>query len=145
MQGLVGGDGYDRRAEYILTKHARGGERFSLHVELAANGMFGVGAAGLINCVDPDRYFTLKQCEIGLFNRDAWSLLWDMEVISDMAAKLPETDSRAAQALYAANAIQNAVWTDDPSTIAKGRQIAADFLKERNSSDCFTLAAIGHW
>ncbi len=112
-------------------------------VELAANGMFGVGAAGLINCVDPNRQFALKTCEVALFNREAWDLLWDFQVIADMAAQLPETDSRGAQALYAANAIQNAVWTDDASTIAHGRQIAAAFLSEKNAAEGFHLAAIG--
>ena len=44
LQGLVGGDGVDRRAEFVLSKSVAGGERILLHVELAANGMFGVGA-----------------------------------------------------------------------------------------------------
>ena len=144
IQGFLGGNGDDRRAEFILTKHVKGGEVFDFFVELAANGMFGNGAAGLINHVDANRYFSLDKCEIAIFNRDAWDLLWDFNVIADMAKFLPEQDPRSSQALYAANAIQNCVWTDDPSTIAKGREIAAGFLKETNGPQYFSLSAIGH-
>lgn len=140
VQGLVGGDGVDRRAEFILTPSCTGGERIELFVELSANGMFGVGAAGLINCADPARFFELKQCEIAVFHRAAWDLLWDFQVVADMAAHLPESDPRAAQALYCANSIQNAVWTDDASTLARGREIAASFLSQINAPQSFKVS-----
>jgi hypothetical protein len=49
-----------------LTRKATGGESIDLVIELSANGMFGVGAAGLINCADPNRFFELKQCEVSV-------------------------------------------------------------------------------
>jgi len=80
MQAFTGGDGCDRRAEFILTKNARGGETFHFYVEAAANHMFGNDAGG-IGPPTADRYFTLKKCEIGLFCRNAWDLFYDLEVI----------------------------------------------------------------
>jgi alpha-mannosidase len=123
---------------------AKAGAEFELYVELAANGMFGVGLGGDINPVDPDKYYELLQCELAVFHRDAWDLMWDFSVIAEMAKELPENDPRAAQALFVANSIQNAVWTDDRSTIARGRELAASFLSETNGPHCFTVSATGH-
>lgn len=158
VQGLLGGSGNDRRAEYPMT-WAKPGEpfeverarkkkilslRFKIFVELAANGMFGVGLGGDINPVDPNKYYELLQCELAVFNHDVWDLIFDFSVISEMAKELPEQDPRAAQALFAANSIQNAVWTDDPSTVAAGRELAARFLSERAGPSAFTISATGH-
>ena len=143
VQGLLGGSGRDRRAEYPLTDLAPG-QTLELYVELAANGMFGVGYQGVINPVDPNVSYELKTCDIALFSRQAWDLMYDFIVIADMAKELPENDPRAAQALYTANAIQNAVWTDDHSTLAKGRTIAASFLSAKNAPGAFTVSAVGH-
>jgi hypothetical protein len=32
-----------------------------------------------------DRYFKLKTCEIAVPNKDAWGLLYDFQIISDIA------------------------------------------------------------
>lgn len=37
LQGLYGGGGDDRRAEYILTRAAKGGDKFSFYIEMACN------------------------------------------------------------------------------------------------------------
>ena len=123
---------------------AKAGEEFELYVELAANGMFGVGLGGDINPVDPNKHYELLQCELAVFHRDAWDLLWDFTVIAEMAKELPEGDPRAAQALFVANSIQNAVWTDDRASIARGRHLAAAFLSESNGPHWFTVSATGH-
>jgi hypothetical protein len=70
MQGLTGGDGWDRRVEYVLSECAQPGKvRYPLiashliimkvyefYIEMACNGMFGVGQDGMINAPDPARY-----------------------------------------------------------------------------------------
>lgn len=145
-QGLLGTDGADRRAEFAIGRDIHGSTTIELVVEMAANGVFGVGNGGLINPPDPARQYTLQQCELGWFDREAWELLWDFTVISDMARELPENDWRGQQALYVANSIQNTVWTDDRQTIANGRKLAARFLAESNGDgdDVFTVSGIGH-
>lgn len=142
-QGFLGGTGNDRRAEYPLS-WAVPGEPFEIFIELAANGMFGVGLGGDINPVDPNKFYELLQCELAVFHRDVWDLIFDFSVISEMAKELPENDPRAAQALYVANKIQNAVWTDDRTTVARGRELAAEFLSQRNGPSGFTVSATGH-
>ena len=62
VQGLTGGDGCDRRAEVLLSTACEGGDAVELFVEVAANGMFGVGGRTMISAPDPDRSFTLKTC-----------------------------------------------------------------------------------
>lgn len=45
-QAFYGGGGDDRRQEYLLTKQAKGNEKFLLFIEMACNGMFGNPADG---------------------------------------------------------------------------------------------------
>ncbi|CAG8637438.1 551_t:CDS:2, partial [Diversispora eburnea] len=89
LQGLTGGGGNDRRVEYILTHQSNGGESFEFYLEMACNGMFGNGLNGLINPPDPNKYFTLEQVEIAIPNKKAWQLLYDFQIILDIAKELP--------------------------------------------------------
>jgi len=86
MQGLTGNriSGAAIRPEYPLTLSAKGGERRTLYVEIACNHLF-----GLQNFPDPARLGHLKQAEIAIFDREAWDLLWDLVVVSEMARHLP--------------------------------------------------------
>lgn len=82
-QGLTGGNGHDARHEYLLLPKCAGarlagthchhlltgaprsgGEEFTLYVEMACNGMFGVGNGGMIQPPDPDRRFALAAAEL---------------------------------------------------------------------------------
>jgi hypothetical protein len=93
-QGLTGGSGDDKRHEYALftdakgwvvsfgddtlsqawlqfalhLRHLSGGEVVQLFVEVACNGMFGVGNNGFIQPPDPDRTFTLAKAAIAGVN-----------------------------------------------------------------------------
>ncbi len=149
LQGLTGsartgsGDGGDRqkpiRTTYCLTKSAQGGESITLYIEAAINGMF-----GLINGDEFRQLGLLRQADIATFDRDLWDLLWDYTIVADMATHLPSNTPRGGQALYAANAIVNQVYLDNPSTWPAGREIAAKFLSARNGDGQHNLSAIGH-
>lgn len=82
---MTGGNGWDRRVEYYLFKSAQGGEKVVLYVEMACNGMFGNGLNGQINPPDPNRMFTLKTCELRVFDREAFELYMDFKIIAEMA------------------------------------------------------------
>lgn len=58
--------GNDRRIEYTLVKKAKGGETIDLFVEMACNGMFGVGLDELINPPDENRHFLLAKGSLHL-------------------------------------------------------------------------------
>ncbi|RHZ45057.1 hypothetical protein Glove_692g17 [Diversispora epigaea] len=73
LQGLTGGGG----VEYILTQ------------------MFGNGLNGFINLPDPHKHFTLEQVELAIHHKKAWQLLYDFEIILDIAKELPQDSSKA--------------------------------------------------
>ncbi len=142
MQGLSGtGDWSDRPTHhaYRLAHPARGGETVELHVEMAVQGLFGQG--GIVP--DPQMGL-LQQAEIAVLDRAAWDLLWDFVTVAEMAEHLPPDSPRAGQALYAANAMINAVNLDDRSTWRAARAIAAEFLAVPNGGGQHNVSAIGH-
>lgn len=59
--------------------------RYTLYVEMAANGMFGAGRDGLINAPDPSREYTLSMAEVAVFDAAYYQLLMDLTVITDLA------------------------------------------------------------
>ncbi len=56
----------------------------TLYVEMAANGMFGVGKDGLINPPDPDRNFTLSMVEVAVFDRKTYEVIRDLSILIGM-------------------------------------------------------------
>ena len=127
------------RTSYCLTGAAQGGEMLGYYVEVACNGLFGLDAK-----LNNARLGELCQAEIGAFDRDAWDLYWDLKVIADMALHLPANTPRGGQALYAANAMVNAILLDDKCTWPAAREIAARFFAARNGDGQHNLSAIGH-
>ena len=59
--------------------------RYTLYVEMAANGMFGAGKDGLINSPDPSREYTLSMAEVAVFDVTCYEVIMDMTVIIDLA------------------------------------------------------------
>ncbi|CAG8450748.1 8086_t:CDS:10, partial [Ambispora leptoticha] len=144
LQGLTGGGGLDRRVEYILTPRSKGGEKFEFYIEMACNGMFGVGDNGLINAPDPRKYYTIREAALAVPNKAAWELWYDFQIIRGMAKDMPHESIRAAQALYAANEIANAFHPHDDHSIQDAIKIAKEFLKDKNGSTQHQLIAVGH-
>jgi alpha-mannosidase len=141
QQGLTGsGNGWvsgTLRPEFCLAKQAQGGQPLELYIEVACNGLFGVGdGSGPMGI--------LRQAEIALFDRAAWDVLWDFVIIADMAQNLPNNTPRGGQALYTANTMVNAINLEDRSTWAKARQIAAEFFAVPNGGGQHNLSAVGH-
>ncbi len=127
------------RKDFRLAERAAGGEAVDLFVEVAVNGLFGVDIQ-IYNQV----LGYLRQAEIAVFDRQAWDLYWDFKVIADMARLLPANSPRGGQALYAANAMVNAIRLDDRSSWQAARQIAAEFMSARNGGGQHNVSAIGH-
>jgi alpha-mannosidase len=144
MQGLTGSSGgwavWMIRGEYVLARPAQGGEKLTLYVEVACNGLFGTEGA----LRTPITIGLLRKAEIAVFDRQAWDLFWDFRVIADMAEELPANTPRGGQALFAANAMVNAINLDDRTTWSAARQIATEFYAARNGDGQHNLSAIGH-
>ena len=144
LQGLTGsfsnwGDDLPIRKEFPLTKDARGGEHIELYIEVACNGLFGLNIPA-----HNIRIGELLQAEIAVFDREAWNLYWDFKIVADMAEHLPANTPRGGQALYAANAVVNALTLEDRATWPAARKIANDFLKAKNGDGQHHLSAVGH-
>ncbi|CAH1250253.1 MAN2C1 [Branchiostoma lanceolatum] len=144
IQGLAG-DTYSR-TDFILTKKLDKAQPYhvTLYVEMAANGMFGAGGGTMISAPDPNRTFTLSRAELAVLDRDVYDLLMDFEVIIDMAKHISEENQRSYQALYTANQMVNVCDVRDKSTYARAREIARNFLSQRNGDSQHVIHAMGH-
>ncbi|GFS08736.1 alpha-mannosidase [Elysia marginata] len=87
-----------------------------IHIEMACNHLFGVGNMAIVKPEDDKRTFSLNQAELGLFDRDVYNLILDIETLHDIAKELPETDQRSYQALYTVNDMINQIEVQDRST-----------------------------
>ena len=130
--------------DFCVMKQAEGGGYVDLHVEVACNGLFGVGGSAASAKASDTRIGTLLQAELAVFDREAWDLFWDYKIIADMAQHLPPATPRGGQALYAANAMINTLRPDDRSTWPAARAIAGAFLAARNGDGQHRISAVGH-
>ena len=144
MQGLTGSvvDSYEEltRGEYILSDSAEP-TKGVLYVEVAVNHLFGVGGGG------PEVDYLigwLRQAQLGVFDREAWDLYWDYVIVADCAIEMSETAPRRGQAMRIANKMADVIRMDDKATWSKAREMAAEFLGEKNGDGQHTVSAIGH-
>ncbi|KAJ2862753.1 Glycoside hydrolase, 38 vacuolar alpha mannosidase, partial [Coemansia asiatica] len=122
--GLTGGNGGERHVDYLLTKCASSTESpRTFYVEMACNGLFGNGDYH-VHPQDREIYYQLSSAEIVAPNESAWQLFHDLEVIVEMANRLPQESPRSWQALTAANDIVNVFEHSDLSTIEPALEIA---------------------
>lgn len=131
-QGLVGGDHWARRADYqLLGGLAEGGEKMTLYIEMACNGLFGAGRGGDIEPPDMDRCYELEECCLAVFDPNAWGLLHDVTLLLEVAKTLPE-EARRVRTLQVANETVNAVELEEKGTYQRGREVARAYLEEKN-------------
>lgn len=144
LQGMTGGGGFNRRVNYPLSFRAAGGEKFEFYLEMANNGMFGVGLGNDINPPQTDRFFTLKSVELNVINEQAHKLFRDFEIIRGIAKELPEQSQEGNDALVCANSIVNAFMRDQAS-IEECLKISGKFLAQKgNSTHSITAISMCH-
>lgn len=117
---------------------------------MACNEMFGNFVSGFLSQVDMKKEFKLEKCEVALFNRHAWNLYYNFELLRDGADLFSKTDSqRAYDCLYMANQIMNECYPrydkEYPGMIERAEAKTTEFIQQRtNSSSQHTLFAVGH-
>jgi len=164
LQGLTG---RGERVEWIVPDSFRDGQEHTIYLEMACNGMFGNGpgrpifknnAGGdSIQPPDENKYFELTKAEIVAVNYPARMLHADFSVIHDAAMDLPEDTWEQHEALNVTSRIIDAFRVGNDESIAKCRQIAAEYLGEDiNSAKVYakggpvtnsrrpTVFAVGH-
>eukprot|EP00190_Bangiopsis_sp_CCMP1999_P006978 CAMPEP_0198725506 /NCGR_PEP_ID=MMETSP1475-20131203/2804_1 /TAXON_ID= ORGANISM="Unidentified sp., Strain CCMP1999" /NCGR_SAMPLE_ID=MMETSP1475 /ASSEMBLY_ACC=CAM_ASM_001111 /LENGTH=1074 /DNA_ID=CAMNT_0044487299 /DNA_START=165 /DNA_END=3386 /DNA_ORIENTATION=- len=145
LQGLVGGDSWCRRVDYRLETNAPGTPWSKVfYVEMACNGLFGVGRGGDIEPPDPHRTFVLRECGLSVFDREAWDTLCDVTFVDGCANELPDENPRSSMALVTANNAVNKIEVEHPETWRAGREAVAEFCRDRNGSAQAAIYAIGH-
>jgi len=132
----------DVRSYFTLTPRARGGDRGTIYVEAAINGMFGLSDG--VAQTYKENLGRLRHARLVTRDRAVWDLLWDFTVIKELAEHLPVDGPHQAHALTTANEIINAVVIDEPGTYPTGRALAKKFFAARNGDRNHHVSAIGH-
>lgn len=65
--------------------------RIQYLLEMACNEMFGNFKEGFNSQVDMNKRFILEKCEIALFNRNAWNLYFNFELLRDGAKEFEKS------------------------------------------------------
>ena len=141
LQGLNTG-GAGERPDARLLDEAVGGERLSLQVELACNGMFGRQQGPYLSLPKP----TLDRCELALYDPDAWSLSHDFETLRALEAD-GATDldpSFAGELRSELERFANEWRPEERETWEPARAILRHLLGRRNGSRTHELVAMGH-
>eukprot|EP01080_Neovahlkampfia_damariscottae_P006740 gene6740-10905_t len=141
LQAFTGGNGCDRRAEYTLDASK---DKQNFYLEMACNGMFGVGNEGMINAPDPNRSFSLKTAQIVVLDEKAFDVYMDFLVIYEMAKELPEDSTRGNQAMFTCNEMINQIDTSDPESWKNAKKLSSDFFNEKNGDSQHKIIAVGH-
>ncbi|KAJ2402277.1 Glycoside hydrolase, 38 vacuolar alpha mannosidase [Coemansia sp. RSA 2559] len=144
IMGLTGGGGGERHVDYLLTPNASSNEpQRMFYMEMACNGLFGNGDYHQ-HPQDRAIYYRLSSAELAAPNHAAWALFHDMDVVGEMANRLPQDTPRYWQALKAANKMVNVFEHADASTVAPAREIAKQFLDAQGGDSTHQVYAIGN-
>lgn len=104
------------------------GEVHHFYIEMACNGMFGVGGAGTYFPPDENRHFRLNRADLVYPNLEADRLRLDFWMLGDAAREFPGDSWQKHKARALCNDIMNAFDSDDPLLIAKCRELAKTYL-----------------
>ncbi|MFI4861218.1 MAG: alpha-mannosidase [Phycisphaerales bacterium JB063] len=152
-EGLVYKDGEPAGAINLFRDDAlrftdiQGGETFEVYIEAAANVRPENVATGDWQVpAEPggEPRFTLKRCELALFDRDAWQLQCAYALLAGLLEVLPKDAPRRGQVLAALNQALNVLEDDDPATTADAMAVLQPILDKRNGDTAHHVSAIGH-
>jgi alpha-mannosidase len=146
VQGLVSGGSYVR-PEAMLVSRAVAGEALRARVEIACNGLFGWSELH----PQPQQSggsappFRLERCELARFDRDAWALSRDLEVLAALMDEPGADDAWRGELLRELNRFCNAWDGDDRATWPPARAILGPLLTQRrNATRTHEITAVGH-
>ena len=151
LQGFTGQIGNDSRLSYIINKRPDNNGinslgRVSYFIEMACCNLFGNFIEGNWHYgLNMEMTFTLAECDIGEFDREAYNLLMDYEIIKESADILDrDQHSRSYEAGFCAERIMNMCNPLERSTFEESQELASTFLSVKNSAALHQIFAIGH-
>lgn len=136
-----------RRDVHALFDPARGRERVELHVETAANDLFGINLQPEPARDDPARHGSFEarvvEMRLALVNKEVRSLHLDAAVLFDLMRGLPERSPRRARILRALTRAANA-FRDGNGSLQTARATVADALASPAEGSAPVALAVGH-
>ena len=148
--GLTGGSVFSpnyRKTAFRINGSHKAGDKLEFWIEGAANDLF-----GLVNPLSffretehPRHAFTglLGACDLAVFNREAWNLQLDLQVLLSLLKALPEGDWRIRRLLGVLGRAAD-VWNEDPANSGAARGILKAFPDLRPSGAVMTAHGAGH-
>jgi alpha-mannosidase len=127
----------------LLTDRCAGGEKFKFYIEMACNDLFGPGDGG-INPPPTNSTYTINRADLQAINLKTRQIMYDYQIIMQMARNLDWNHYRAPQAMFTANAIMNTFRKNKPETWDKCLELSHEFLSKTNGESQHLLNAIGH-
>ena len=145
MQGLnhePHGPDSGARPDAVLLPKAKGGETVEFVVEMACNRMFGAGG-GPYKSLSP---FVLDQCDLAVFDAEAWELYYDFLVLQELEADSDKGLDKTWAGLLLAelNRFANTVDLENRATWPAARRILKALYAHKNAPLTHELSAIGH-
>ena len=159
LQAFTGGGGNDRRDTCLLSTDVFNQTDCTcpdtLYIEMACNEMFGNGNGGMIMAPNPNRQFQLQMAEMVEINWNAQQLLWDMQLLLDLATKStsPETNPYCSAALDVATTIMDNIDLQSDKSVEFFHSMTSNFLGLQQKqpfthasapSNLCSLYALGH-
>ena len=121
VQGLVSGGAYVR-ADAMLAERAAAGQALSARVEIACNGLFGWSELHPQpqHVEAPAPPFRLERCELARFDREAWALSRDLDVLAALMDEQGVDDAWRGELLRELNRFCNAWDAGERATWPRG-------------------------
>ena len=150
MQGLNHENSWDRstRPDATLVGRAKGGESVEFQIEMACNRLFGDPGRGsnAPHITPAVSYFVLEQCDLALFDPEAWKLFYDFWVLADLEAEGSRglDPTWAGELLFELNRFANVYDEKNRATWKSAAAILEPLYKRHNATRTHELSAIGH-
>ncbi|HLX64549.1 MAG TPA: alpha-mannosidase [Planctomycetota bacterium] len=131
------------RSDAVLIESARAGETLEFYVEMACNRMFGKGDAYHFKNVSP---FVFDQCDMAVFDPEAWNLYYDFHVLQELEAEqLKDLDKTWGGLLLAElNRFANDYDPENRDTWDLASRSLKLLYTNKNATSVHELSAIGH-
>lgn len=134
--------------DYLLTRHAGGGDPVDLLIEAAANppSPFGANPWPMLM---PDPHgpplFTLARADLHVRRPELTAFWHDFRVLFELLGELPSRDPRAARLRAGLERACNELdLTDIPSTFTRARPVLGELLDQPAAPRVHRVSAVGH-
>ncbi len=152
LHGLTGNSHFADKytKERFLLKGKNAGDKIDIWIEAAANDLLGlvfgpVFGQTIISKEHPQGQFIglLDRCTLAVFDREAWHLHLDLEVLTSLIDGLPEQDFRRGRWCKVLSKAAD-VYNENPANTAAAREVLKEIFDIAPSGAMMTVHGVGH-